>query len=144
MNEWVSLLQTFGLATAIIAFMGLCIWKASGWIGENVIKPVVDRWLKLLDALIASIVKQGEALTKVGSVMEQLGRTLERMGQHTIQSMEVLEQISRGVSNLQRVDRVVVREADKVEVHSTPPKASPNETPTSFTSLPPHSRGQPP
>lgn len=69
MNEWVSLLQTFGLATMIILFMGVCIWKGGGWAGENVVKPIVERYIRLIDSLIVAVAKQGEAMDKQGIAM---------------------------------------------------------------------------
>lgn len=82
MNEWVSLLQTFGLAVAILFFLGLCLWKAAGWIAPNVITPIVARYLQLIDALIASVVRQGDAIARFVDVLDKLGATLERMGKH--------------------------------------------------------------
>lgn len=135
-RDWVDLLQTFGLATMIILFIGLCIWKGSAWIGENVIKKIVEKYVVLLDALIASVTKQGDTMTKVGStlekegdtlskvgnVLEKLGGTLDQMGQHVIKSMSVLEHISEGVAELRSVKEIKVQGVERVEVHS------PNET----------------
>lgn len=93
MSDWVRLLETFGLATVIVLFLGVCIWRCGGWVGEHVITPLVGRYLRLLDALIISVTKQGEALTRVGEAMEKLSNTLDMMGKHTVESMDRLDQI---------------------------------------------------
>lgn len=116
MNEWVALLQTFGLATVILIFIAAAGWKIVPWIGTKVIERLVDKYIQLIDSLIVSVTKQGDVFTKVGIVMEQLGRTLENMGQHTIRSMEILESVSKGVADLQNVKTVSIKEPEKVEL----------------------------
>ena len=103
MNEWISLLQTFGLAVTILFFVGACLWRAGGWMGENVVRPIAAKYLQLLDSLIVSIVKQGETLTRVGLVMEKLGSTLDSLGQHTIKSVELLDTIAEAVADLKKI-----------------------------------------
>lgn len=131
MNEWVGLLQTFGLAVCILVFLGAGMWKTGGWVAENVVKPVVQRYINLLDALIASVVKQADALSRVGAVMEKLGSTMEKlgstldnMGQHSIKSMQNLDEIAQRISNIDHVRSVTVREAEHVDVHPRGPTAS--------------------
>ena len=78
MNEWVSLLQTFGISVCILMFIGLCLWKTAPWVAGKCIEPIIDRIVKLLDALIISVVKQAETMDKVGVVMTKLGDALEK------------------------------------------------------------------
>lgn len=122
MNEWVNLVQTFGLAVTILLFMGAGLWRTAGWAATNVVEPVVKKWIQVLDSLIEAIVKQGETLAKVGVAMEKLSDTLDQMGRHAIHSMDVLDKVSRGVANLEKADRVIVREAQNVEINQPPKK----------------------
>lgn len=142
-RDWLNVLETFGVSVLIITFMGACVWKGGSWIGTNVIKPIVERYIILLDALIASVTKQGETMVKVGSTLEKegdtlsevgavlrkLGETLDQMGQHVIRSMDVLANISEGVSELRNVKDVRIHGAEKVEVIS-PEQANITTQPT--------------
>lgn len=87
-QDWVTLLQTFGLATMIILFLGICIWRAGGWAGENVVRPVVDRYIKLIDSLIVSVTKQGEAMDKQSAAMTTMA--------------EVFREVARGLADIRR------------------------------------------
>src|SRR4051812_37559301 len=93
MNEWISLLQTFGLGVCILIFVGLCIWKAAPWCAERVIVPVVDRIIKLLDALIVSVIKQAETMEKIGTAMAKLGDTMERQSCRAMEMLKEMENL---------------------------------------------------
>lgn len=98
MNEWVSLVQTFGVAVTILLFMGAGSWKVAPWIGSTVIQPIVERYLKLLDALIASVLKQAE-------VLERLGHTMEAMGKVAGESSGALSRLHQRMSELDCIVR---------------------------------------
>lgn len=96
MNEWLTILQTFGLAVVVLLFLGACSWKAAPWVGENVIRPIVTRYVSLLDALIESVQRQVQ-------VMEGLGVTLQSMNRVAVENAEAIARLHRQVAVLECV-----------------------------------------
>jgi hypothetical protein len=78
MSEWTSIVNTLGVAAGILGFMGLCLWKSAPWVADKVILPTVERWLKLIDALIISVIKQAETMEKIGIAMSRLCEAVEK------------------------------------------------------------------
>lgn len=53
--DWVSVLQTFGLAVTIIFFIGVALWRFGKWFGAEIVVPVRDKLLMRLIAFLDSI-----------------------------------------------------------------------------------------
>ena len=68
-NPWLSVLQTFGLGTLILVFLGLCLWRVVPWLGEQVIKPWADKYVQLLDGLIVNLERQESLRTALIEMM---------------------------------------------------------------------------
>lgn len=76
-RDWISVMETFGLAGIILGFVGVCIWRGAGWTAAKVVSPVVDRYIALIDALIISVTKQGDAMVRMVEIMSHLADKIQ-------------------------------------------------------------------
>jgi hypothetical protein len=51
----VDILKAFGMPTAFLFAILLAVWRASGWMAENVFKPLVQGHLSFLTRLTATL-----------------------------------------------------------------------------------------
>lgn len=72
MEEWMKVIQNFGLPVTLLIFMGGCFVYTAKWMAKKIVEPVVDRYIKLIDALIVSVTKQAETAEKIGIAMTNL------------------------------------------------------------------------
>lgn len=68
MDAFVQIAQSLGIPVAILAVLGLAIWRILVWIGSNVIKPAMERHMRFLD--------------KVETTMESVTQTQHAIVQH--------------------------------------------------------------
>lgn len=78
MSEWIPLISNLGIAVCILMFLAVCLWRAAPWVAEKVILPYVERGLKLIDALIVSVVKQSETMELIGQTMKVMANAMEK------------------------------------------------------------------
>ncbi len=70
-EEWVALLRSFGVAVAILVFLGLCFWRLARWLAPK-FDTIFNSYVRLLDALTVSVARQGEAIGKFVDVLDGL------------------------------------------------------------------------
>lgn len=95
MNGWVNLLQTFGLATAMLFFFAVAAWKIVPWLGIHVVGRIVDKYIELLDSLITSVNRQGEAMAEIALAMGRHVAVVNEAAKHTTEALESVERITQ-------------------------------------------------
>jgi hypothetical protein len=138
--DWISLLQTFGLAVTILFAVAIAVWRLSKWVGKEIVIPLRDqaisRFIAFLDRVehtvskvdvnvdkmtlnldkqtcaLESIEKQATQQTNQGERKENKIDSLV-VGQHEIRAelMAVLGRIEAvSVSNSSKLDQVIHRQ----------------------------------
>lgn len=101
--DWVTLLQTFGLAVTILFAVGLGFWRAAAWSAREIILPFRDRFVNEMASFLrkieTTIGKLDVNVDKVTDNLEQQTRALEGLErlsiQHGSDSKLVIDQASR-------------------------------------------------
>ena len=98
--DWLALVQTFGVAVAILVAVGLAAVRVAQWTAREIILPIRD---KLMGRFLAFFDKIEETVAKVDRNVDQMTDTLERQ--------------SDSLSRMgERLDRLVVH-ANSLEIH---------------------------
>jgi hypothetical protein len=66
-----AIIRDLGLPTALLAFILFGAWRASIWLGEAVIRPLVGRTMAFVDRLEIAVDGMSETLARV---VEQQGK----------------------------------------------------------------------
>lgn len=89
MNEWMQLLQTFGVAVVCLFALGVAVWRGANWVATHIVTPMVDRHLRLLDALIASVLAQGEVSAQQVETLKKIGHSVSEIRTLQVRSDQV-------------------------------------------------------
>lgn len=81
--DWITLLQTFGLAVVILIAIGLAIWRLSKWTGKEVVIPlrdqVISRFLAFLSKIENTVSKLDTNVDRVTNNLEKQTTALEHL-----------------------------------------------------------------
>jgi hypothetical protein len=85
MGEWTELVKGVGVSAAFAIGLALALWRSVVWIASNLVKPMIDRHIKFLDNLDASMEKMCETLQGISdrqdsheNKLDELSRLFER------------------------------------------------------------------
>lgn len=62
MVDFASLATNFGVAVACLVALGLAVYKALKFVGENILQPVALRTVKFMDDLSVAVTNQSQSL----------------------------------------------------------------------------------
>jgi len=81
LTEWITVVQMVGFPAAALGYI---LWQARAaaiWLGREVVKPLVGRWVMAIDAMIVGITTQSNILAKEGEKSAQMTRVLTSMAE---------------------------------------------------------------
>lgn len=81
-----NLIKSLGVPTALSIAIVFSIWRAMGWLADNILKPLTDRQLKFMDDLEASCQKRSVAIEAVARAVEAI-RVSVATQEHTLQRL---------------------------------------------------------
>lgn len=102
MEPWMSLLQTFGLAVVVLFAIGIALWKASRWVGAEIIIPLRDTMISALTSFFSRM-ERG---------MDKMEDTLNRIDSNV---SNVLRVTSQQVVEVKRQAERVAEASDKIQ-----------------------------
>lgn len=99
MEQWLLVVQNFGLATAILGLLGFGAWKTLVWVGREVVIPARDRLIGrlmvLLDSIEATMAKMAHSIDLTAKRMEDCDRHVKNNQAHLEAIRSYLEQLKR-------------------------------------------------
>lgn len=85
--DWgVETLKTFGVPIAMLAVIVYGIWRVISWSGKNVVTPLVERQVALMDAIQKAQENQSTVLCDIKGVIVE-SRETNRQNQHMLQQL---------------------------------------------------------
>lgn len=72
----------YGLLGLVIVFVGYGLWRMVAWVGANVIKPVADRHLELVDKLTKTQEEIVDLHSRTTAAIETLASSCPGMQAH--------------------------------------------------------------
>jgi hypothetical protein len=80
--EWFEIARAFGLPVALLLMLLFGLRQTVRWLAVNILKPLVDRHLALIDALEASLEKLAANQERLAERLDDLARLHELHGPH--------------------------------------------------------------
>lgn len=95
-ENWPQLISTLGFPAVVALMLGWAIWKTFIWVGKELAKPVIERFIGHLDTVDGELKKLSSAWLDVARELALLRISLARVCPHTTDptKFEVSEAIS--------------------------------------------------
>ena len=90
----IAIIRDLGLPSALLIFILFGAWRASIWIGEAVIRPLVFRTTTFVDRLEIAVDEMAQTLSKV---VEQQGKIVQEV--EKISAIGCANYLNRGGNN---------------------------------------------
>lgn len=71
--------KNLGVPTFILGVFTYGAWQAAGWTGENVLKPLVQHQVKMMEGLAENSEQQADALDKIQQSITNQEKLLEKI-----------------------------------------------------------------
>ncbi len=77
-QNWVEIIEKLGLPVGMLAFVSYSLWKATAWLGVNILAPLKDRHLQFLDSLQITLKILAEGQTALAKEMETITKIIAK------------------------------------------------------------------
>jgi len=82
MTDWVTLINTVGLPIALLIVILAVLWKAMVWMANHVAKPMVDKHIQFLDAVIKGVDQITRTQQALMQSQAEIAAVLGRINEH--------------------------------------------------------------
>jgi hypothetical protein len=82
--DWVSLIQTLGLPTALLLLILLALGRAGVWAANNLVKPLVDKHIEFLDKAIEANDTIARSQAEITKALMTMNDRLDRLSKEAI------------------------------------------------------------
>lgn len=81
--------ERLGFPVVLLLGIGYMLYAVLGWLGKEVVKPIADSHIALVESTKATQMTNAETLKKVGSVLEDKAGTLIKIEKQNDQILEL-------------------------------------------------------
>lgn len=98
---WMGAIKQLGVPTALLIALGVGGYRASAWVGENVVKPLTDRQIKFIDSV-------DENVQKISVIVEEHQK-------NNVKIADELGSIDNGVRSLNETTKMNGQRLEAIE-----------------------------
>jgi hypothetical protein len=88
-ESFVQLVKSLGVPSALAVAVVYSIWRAFGWLGANVIGPLLKRQMQFFDDMDHAFERQAVAIETLSRAVEQMRNTLHAQEQVLQRALDV-------------------------------------------------------